>query len=91
MKMEEATAESLVSGNLACPVQKYSMATTSCVCDDANSVFAALHAATGQAPRWNFHKYVISADGQTISSFGSRVNPSSTEITEVIEAALAAR
>lgn len=67
------------------------MATTSVRGDDANSVFAALHAATGQAPRWNFHKYVISADGQTISSFGSRVNPSSTEITEVIEAALAAR
>lgn len=67
------------------------MATTAVRGNNANPVFSALQQATGQAPRWNFHKYVISADGQTISSFGSRVNPTASEITEVIEAAIAAR
>ncbi|MCL4410249.1 MAG: glutathione peroxidase [Firmicutes bacterium] len=67
------------------------MATTSVRGDDANPLFAALRDATGQEPRWNFHKYVISADGKTISSFGSRVNPTASEIVDVIEAAIAAR
>lgn len=41
----------------------------------ANPLFKQLAAWTGSAPRWNFHKYVISRDGQEVSSFGTSVDP----------------
>lgn len=40
-----------------------------------NPLFAALIARTGQAPKWNFHKYLLSRDGQTVISYGSDVDP----------------
>lgn len=43
------------------------------------------------APRWNFHKYLIGRDGQPIGAFGSKVEPTSPEIRAAIEAALRAR
>lgn len=39
-------------------------------------------------PRWNFHKYLISGDGQIIGSFSSVVGPTSVKVTNAIEAAL---
>jgi glutathione peroxidase len=39
-----------------------------------------LRAATGQAPQWNFHKYLIAPDGKTVVSFGSAVEPDSREL-----------
>ena len=39
-----------------------------------------LRAATGQAPQWNFHKYLIAPDGKTVISFGSVVEPDSREL-----------
>ena len=41
------------------------------------------------APRWNFHKYLIGADGKLIVSFATTVEPGSSKITSSIEAALA--
>jgi len=41
-----------------------------------NPLFAALIERTGQAPRWNFHKYLISRSGSTVSSYKSAVDPS---------------
>ena len=47
--------------------------------------------ATGQRPKWNFHKYLISRDGSTVRSFGSAVEPDSQELVSRIEESLAAR
>ena len=47
--------------------------------------------ATGQRPKWNFHKYLISRDGKTVTSFGSAVEPDSPELVSRIEESLAAR
>jgi glutathione peroxidase len=37
--------------------------------ENANPVFKQLIAATGEAPEWNFHKYLVSRDGNTVQSF----------------------
>ncbi len=42
------------------------------------------------APRWNFHKYLISANGELVGAFGTRVTPMAPELTSAIEAQLAA-
>jgi glutathione peroxidase len=41
-----------------------------------------------QAPRWNFHKYLIGRDGKLIAGYGARVEPLSPELVQAIEAAL---
>ncbi len=41
-------------------------------------------------PKWNFHKYRIGRDGRLLKSFGTKVPPTSDEITSAIETALAA-
>jgi len=42
------------------------------------------------APRWNFHKYLISADGKLVGAFSTRTKPQAKEVTEAIEQQLAA-
>ena len=44
---------------------------------------------TGEAPKWNFHKYLIGRDGRTVTSFGTRVAPDDKALVAAIEAALA--
>jgi glutathione peroxidase len=51
----------------------------------ANPLYRQLAEKTGSAPRWNFHKYVVSRDGQEISSFGSSVSPASPAFVKEIE------
>ncbi|MBI2296292.1 MAG: glutathione peroxidase [Betaproteobacteria bacterium] len=46
----------------------------------ANPFFRQLAATTGEAPRWNFHKYLIAPDGKTVYSFRTQVEPDSREI-----------
>jgi glutathione peroxidase len=41
--------------------------------------------------RWNFTKFLISREGKVLNRFEPKVKPDSTEITEAIEAALAAK
>lgn len=53
---------------------------TSVTGDAANPLFRQLAAATGQAPRWNFHKYLIAPDGKTVTSFATGVEPDSAEV-----------
>lgn len=65
------------------------MATTPVLGSDANSVFKTLSAGANSSPKWNFHKYVISADGQQISSFASKVEPLDKQITDTIDSYLA--
>ncbi len=56
-----------------------------------NPLHEALFKATGQRPKWNFHKYLIARDGQTVQSFGSRVNPESPEFLAALEKQLVAK
>jgi len=56
----------------------------------ANPFHAELARATGQAPRWNFHKYLVSRSGQPLAHYPSRVAPESRELVTAIEKALAA-
>lgn len=55
-----------------------------------NPLYADLAKATGQAPKWNFHKYVVDRDGKPVASFVSDVEPGDRELTRVIERLLAA-
>jgi glutathione peroxidase len=59
--------------------------------DDANPVFKALIAKTGETPSWNFNKYLISADEQTVKHFGSRTAPDDKDFIAELEKMLAAK
>lgn len=48
---------------------------------DANAFFKGLIAATGESPKWNFYKYLISRDGLKVSAFGSITSPEELEST----------
>lgn len=54
----------------------------------ANPLFKQLAASGGGLPRWNFHKYVVSRDGRTVTSFGSAVEPDDPRVRRAIENAL---
>jgi glutathione peroxidase len=56
--------------------------------EQADPFYKALAAASGQAPKWNFHKYLLSRDGRLVGSFSSFVKPQSDELVRAIEAAL---
>ena len=47
-------------------------------------------ASAGQAPRWNFHKYLVSRSGKVVGSYGSSVEPHSKALIQAIEQQLAA-
>ncbi|MFQ6370165.1 glutathione peroxidase [Shewanella sp. YIC-542] len=64
------------------------LATSAVRGNDANPVFAYLNDKAG-APKWNFFKYLVSADGKTVQRFGSRVTPQSKALTDAIDALLA--
>ena len=57
----------------------------------ANPLYVALAQATGKAPAWNFHKYLVDRQGQPIASFASNVKPGDPALVAAIEKALAAR
>jgi glutathione peroxidase len=50
-----------------------------------NPFYGELAKATGQAPQWNFHKYVVDRTGKPVASFASAVVPDAREITSLIE------
>jgi glutathione peroxidase len=52
---------------------------------NANPLFQQLAKQTGDAPSWNFHKYLISRDGRQVLSFGSQIAPESKTMTDAIE------
>ena len=53
-----------------------------------SALYAALEKATGQQPRWNFHKYLIDRNGKVIDHFFSFTEPQSAKIIKAIEKAL---
>ncbi|MBL8516279.1 MAG: glutathione peroxidase [Betaproteobacteria bacterium] len=57
---------------------------------NANPLHKHLTEATGQAPKWNFHKYLIDREGKAVSAFGSRTTPLSDEVKQAVERLLAA-
>jgi glutathione peroxidase len=58
--------------------------------DNAIPLYQGLKAATGEAPRWNFHKFLIGRDGRALGAWDSRVTPEAPALRSAIEAALAA-
>jgi len=56
-----------------------------------NPLYAALTARTGTAPQWNFHKYLVSRDGQRVSSHVSDVTPQDPAFIKEIERLLEAK
>ena len=52
-------------------------------------LYADLAKETGQAPRWNFHKYLIDRSGKRVQSFDTKVDPNDPKLIKQIEALLA--
>ncbi|WP_445777064.1 glutathione peroxidase [Shewanella sp.] len=66
----------------------FTMVATSAVRgDNANSVFKYLGDKSA-APKWNFYKYLVSGDGQTVQQFNSRVKPDSEQLKTAVETLL---
>jgi glutathione peroxidase len=55
----------------------------------ANGFFQKLIEATGEAPAWNFHKYLIDRTGTTVAAFASNVTPE--QLDSKISALLSAK
>ena len=51
----------------------------------SNALYADLVKATGTAPRWNFHKYLIDRSGRPVHSFDTRVEPNDPKLIAAIE------
>jgi glutathione peroxidase len=51
----------------------------------ANPLFGELAKATGQAPRWNFHKYLVDRNGRAVQAFPSSVAPQDAKLVGAIE------
>ncbi len=56
---------------------------------DASPLFQQLSAKSGTTPKWNFYKYVIGRDGQSVVSFNSMAAPDSKQFVKEIEKQLA--
>jgi glutathione peroxidase len=57
--------------------------------DQAHPLYQQLKAATGTAPGWNFHKYLIDRSGNVVNNFGSRTKPDDKALVAEIEALIA--
>lgn len=55
----------------------------------ANALYQQLARQAGQAPRWNFHKYLIGRDGTVVDNFASLTSPDSRSVVRAIEQQLA--
>ncbi|TFW27234.1 glutathione peroxidase [Duganella callida] len=55
---------------------------------EPNPLFANLIKATGKAPAWNFHKYLIDRNGKVVDNFGSKVTPGDKQLVGAVEKAL---
>lgn len=55
---------------------------------DTTPMYRQLAQATGQAPEWNFHKYLVGRDGRILGQWGSSTKPDAPEILAAIQRAL---
>jgi glutathione peroxidase len=51
----------------------------------ANPLYADLVKSTGDAPKWNFHKYLVDRKGARVQSFGTKVEPNDPKFVTAIE------
>ena len=51
----------------------------------SNPLYRDLGKATGQAPKWNFHKYLVDRSGRRAQSFPSAVEPEDPKLVAAIE------
>jgi glutathione peroxidase len=58
---------------------------------DANAMFKKLAVATGQAPEWNFYKYLLGRDGRILAAYPSKVTPEDPKLLAEIEKQLAVK
>src|SRR5690606_20390400 len=56
------------------------MATSSVKGDDANALFRALTEKSGEAPSWNFNKYLVTPGFESVQHFGSKITPLDSEL-----------
>lgn len=56
--------------------------------EQANPLYAQLFKITATAPSWNFHKYLISRDGKSVTHFPSKVEPLDAAFLSKVEQAL---
>ncbi len=50
-----------------------------------NPLYATLLARTGQAPHWNFHKYLVDRNGNRVESFGTKIEPDDRALLTALE------
>lgn len=60
-------------------------AKTGVVKRNAHPFYADLAEASGTYPRWNFHKYLISAEGKLVASYQSAVDPLDDAVISEVE------
>ncbi|RXZ44958.1 glutathione peroxidase [Crenobacter cavernae] len=53
--------------------------------DDALPFFKALSAMSGQKPRWNFYKYLVSPDGNRVTPFSSPTEPDDPALIKALQ------
>jgi len=58
---------------------------------EANPMYVMLMKETGNAPKWNFYKYLIDRKGQVVGSHNSLVKPDDKQLVAKIEELLGAR
>jgi len=51
----------------------------------ANAFYQQLGQKTGEVPSWNFHKYLIDRQGQTVRSFPSAQDPAAPAFAQAVE------
>ncbi|HET7031507.1 MAG TPA: glutathione peroxidase [Casimicrobiaceae bacterium] len=56
---------------------------------ETQPLYASLVQATGEAPKWNFHKYVVDRAGTKVVSYASAVEPTQRDFVASIERLLA--
>lgn len=69
---------------------KFPMFAKTSVRAGASPLYDALAAASGERPKWNFHKYLVARDGR-VASFASAVEPDSPAFMKRVEELLARR
>lgn len=61
------------------------LSTSSVAKGQLNPVFKELKTLGAPLPRWNFHKYLINVNGELVGTFGSKTEPESAQMKQMIE------